>query len=77
MCLRELSKRFLNSGRLGAMTTTLRNLPQYPTILQVQILFLTPSLNQACHSFKSFPQVLKRLFQVSEMKFQPARPDSH
>ena len=55
MRLRALSKCFLNSSRLGAVTTALWGLSQCPTTLWVQNLSLTPSLTLPCPSSMPFP----------------------
>lgn len=58
MFLRVLSKHFLNSTWLGAVTSSLGSLCQCPTILSLKNLFLIPNLNIPCCSFMPFSQVL-------------------
>ena len=58
MYLRTLSKCFLNSGRLSAVTAALGSLSWCPTTLWVQTLSLTPSLTLPCPSSMPFPRVL-------------------
>ena len=58
MCLRALSKGFLNSLRLGAVTTALGSLFQCPSTLWVKNFFLISNLNLPWLSLLLLPGVL-------------------
>lgn len=72
MCLRVLSKCFLNSVWLGAMTASLGSLFHYQTNFLVKNFFLISSLNFPCHNFKLFPCAL--LLVTRKKRSVPASP---
>lgn len=70
--LRALSKGFLKSSRLSAVTTSLGSLFQGPTTLWLKNLFLPSNLNLLCHSsiWSSIPSSLVTV--TSNRRSEPA-----
>ncbi|KAJ7417988.1 cAMP and cAMP-inhibited cGMP 3',5'-cyclic phosphodiesterase 10A [Willisornis vidua] len=69
MCLRALSKCFLISERLGAVTTFLESLLQCPTTLWLKNLFLIPNLNLPQLSFMSCSLGLIVILVIKDERF--------